>query len=133
MKRKFALMALMLFGYFSTYAQAPWKSSYEDDKIKIEYKITDCNDTANGFNFQYYFLKIENKTSNSLNVQYLLGDTTSKTSNEELSNNLILKPREVIKGDCSTGNHLKLFSKDNKSKISKPNPFSISKIKTYAL
>ena len=133
MKKNYVLMAWLLLGYFSVAAQAHWASSYEDKQVKIEYLLADCNDSQNGFSFQYYFLRIKNKTNRQVNVQYLLGNPGVGASEDEMTANLILKPNEILTGDCTTEGNLKFFSKDNKSDKSKSTLFSISKIKTYAL
>ncbi|MDN3725417.1 hypothetical protein QRD02_13595 [Aequorivita sp. SDUM287046] len=133
MTKFYAMLLLSLFGFISGAAQEKWTLAHENEKVKIEYVLTDCIDAANGFNFEYYILKIENKTNASLNLQYILGTPSTGATEEEISTNLILKPREIVKGACTDDGNLKYFSKDNSAKNARANQFLISKIKTYAL
>lgn len=132
---KFPLFLLLAIGLSNClYGQTKWSSHYEDDTILIEYRIADCNDDINNLDFKYYFFRIENKLSKKVNLQYELGKTESTSPGENYVN-LILNPREVQTGDCtSTTRHLKAFARDNKAvNATSIQPLLITKIKTYAL
>lgn len=132
--QKLLLLPCMALLSLVTYSQSSWKPTYEDEEVKIEYKLSSCDDSPNGFSFQYYFLRIENKTQRSLNLQYLLGTPNDGASEDELTSNLILAPAEILQGQCTdNAGTLKYFYKDNKCSIKTSNQFTISKIKVYAL
>src|SRR5690606_4978669 len=104
---KLWLLICLFSNSFNLKAQDKWQSYYEDESVKIEYQIQECTDAKNDYNFQYYFLKIENKKSSSLNLQYAF--------NEQLNNedafSFILKPKEIQVGSCNTVlNHLRMPS-----------------------
>jgi len=132
MKKNYVLFAFIFLGYISGKAQDNWIPTFENTELVIQYQLKDCVDSDNGFDFEYYVLKLENKTDQAIILQYVLGDTTN-FSEEENAANLILKPKQTLVGGCMTGDNLKMFSRDNKSKNPESNSFKISKIKTYAL
>ncbi|MFT7352755.1 MAG: hypothetical protein ACI9XR_002542 [Flavobacterium sp.] len=46
------LFFLLLLGQLNcAYGQAKWTTHFENEKVKISYRLADCNDRANDMNF----------------------------------------------------------------------------------
>lgn len=133
-----SFLLYLLFGLFNTaYGQTGWKTHFENEKVKIEYRIADCNDKANDINFSYYVLRFENKTKSQLNLQFESGlakNPLNQNLRVEDYNSLILKPSEIKEGNCqSQEKELRQFFKDNKAidRKSSENLIVILNVKTY--
>jgi hypothetical protein len=119
------------FGVSKLWGQEVWSTTFEDDLVKIEYRLADCEDIKNDLSFSYYLLRIQNKSRKKVNVRFAQGEQR----NDENLKNLIVAPLEVLRGECTTPNsNLRIFAKDNRDnqRVAKK-PFQISKITTYAL
>lgn len=131
--RHTVLIALitLLFGVSKSWGQEVWSTTFENEQVKIEYRLAGCEDIKNDLSFSYYLLRIQNKTRKKVNVRFAQGEQ----QNDENLTNLIVAPLETLQGDCTIPNSdLRIFAKDNRDnrRVVKK-PFQISKITTYAL
>jgi hypothetical protein len=131
---------LLLLGQLNcAYGQAKWTTHFENEKVKISYRLADCNDRANDVNFSYYVLLFENKTKKQLNIQFETKDPKNlldQNVKSEDYNSFILKPSETREGDCnSSAKELRQFYRNNKdlSETAKDKSLLILNVKTYEL
>ncbi|MFN7325363.1 MAG: hypothetical protein ACK5SQ_02150 [Chitinophagales bacterium] len=120
-------------------AEDGWVVYHESAKIKMEYRLAECHDTANDIHFAYYLLRITNKTSKKMNVGLVLGEGDRTTNDitlrdQEHYRSLILAPGEVLESECGTKNRdLRIYAKELKKTDAQPATFKISKIREYEL
>ena len=133
------LAVYLVIGLFNTaIAQSTWKTHYENDKVTVQYRLSDCTDKVNDTHFSYYVLRFVNKTKTSLNVTF---DTAAKKGSADIQNedynSFIMKPSEIKEGNClSSQKELRFFAKTNATagKIaSDETPLLILNIRTYEL
>ena len=53
----------------STFSQE-WIPYYEDDKISISYTSKVCDDRQNGFDFEYYLIRVTSNVAVNLSSEY---------------------------------------------------------------
>ena len=87
---------------------------FEDQFIKIEGTLTECDNKTQGIDNSYVILKITNKTQQARNFnihQDLFYDGVCRTCNsDEYLFNFSLTPGQVLKGNCYENNQsLKLY------------------------
>ena len=87
---------------------------FEDQFIKIEGTLTECDNKTQGIDNSYVILKITNKTQQARNFnihQDLFYDGVCRTCNsDEYLFNFSLTPGQVLKGTCYENNQsLKLY------------------------
>jgi hypothetical protein len=94
-----------------------WRTYYENDQIRIEFKSSDC-DPSMGYDFEQVNFKFINKTSTKLDLNWhihLYYDEKCLTCDYpvEYARTIRLLPNETLEGNCDreTINELKLFSK----------------------
>lgn len=106
-----------------------WINYYEDKSILISYSSKICEDNFNGFAFEYYLIKVQNKTNKTLVINF----QKSNDQINELENKvaLILNPNQTIEGTCKyNSNQLRIFKSENTGKDSDfLYEFELSKIK----
>lgn len=133
------LAVYLVIGLFNTAtAQSTWKTHYESDKVTVQYRLADCTDKVNDTHFSYYVMRFVNKTKTPLNVTF---DTAVKKGSADIQNedynSFIMKPSEIIEGNCArTQKELRFFAKTNATagKIATDEaPLLILNIKTYEL
>ena len=108
--------------------ETKWESYFEDEKIKISYTSLNCDDKQNGFNFEYYFIKIKNKTGDTLVVNFFKRPDEPENQEDKIA--FVLKPYESKVGSCQYSPiNLKIFKQENSAKISNfTREFALSKI-----
>ena len=76
-------MFLSILFLFTIYIQQDnWILYQEHEKVEISYKSHRCNDKKNGFDFEYYLIKIRNKTNETFVVNFYKGlEENGRTKN----------------------------------------------------
>ena len=120
-------MFLSILFLFTIYIQQDnWILYQEREKVEISYKSHRCNDKKNGFDFEYYLIKIRNKTNETFVVNFYKG----LEENEEQKIAFVLKPFEVKTGTCKYDPvKLRIFKSDYSLKNNKKgDDFNLTKI-----
>jgi hypothetical protein len=94
-----------------------WITYYEDKSILISYSSQICEDKFNGFAFEYYLIRVQNKTNETLVINF----QKSNDKINELENKvaLVLNPNQIIEGTCRyNSNQLRIFKSENTGKDS---------------
>ena len=95
---------------------ADWKTYFENDSIKIEFTYQNCEYTEQ-FNSEFVIFRISNLTNISKTLkwnQQLWHDnicSNCEHENTEFRTNQIIKPKEILQGDCGPYNQLRIFVK----------------------
>lgn len=101
-----------------------WKLIFEDEKVQLFSKYSDCEFVEDGIYVQYVLLKASNKTSQDLNLSwfndvYYLGRGCSNCDhqNAEAANSVVIKANNSVEGVCAQGLNigLRVFSKWTRS------------------
>ena len=123
------LLILFLSFNFSN-IDVQWITYFENKNIKISYRDTLCDDIQNGFSFNYYLIKIENKTDETFVINFFLGEEKNKKEENKVA--FVLNPYETKSGSCKYNpTQLKLFKSEYKSNKSIPSKtFSLNNIST---
>ena len=108
-------------------------SKYNIDwsKVNVNYNFTLAD--INGIYKEYKLLKLENQTSASVELSfnklaYYNGDC-SNCNEDENHVNIKLSPTQVLEGECSSNNDLKVFIKmNNNIKTRTLTDFSLSEV-----
>jgi len=94
-----------------------WTSYYSDNEVKIEYQYTDCQ-YLESFNQEFVILKITNLTNKQINISWNNESWYDKKcincnddKDGESFNEVLINANQVVVGDCSTQNSLRIFSK----------------------
>ena len=93
-----------------------WDVYYEDAKVKISYQKEIC-DFDNQFNQEFVFLKIENLTSNAILLQWdskIWYDESCVNCEQDYAESrkeIRIESSQIITGNCSQHNMLRIFSK----------------------
>ena len=111
----------------STFSQE-WIPYYEDDKISISYTSKVCDDRQNGFDFEYYLIRVTNRTDQTLVINF--NKSAEEVSKEEDKLAFVLAPAEIKTGSCDYDPvKLRVFKADRRSnKTARGNIFALSKI-----
>ena len=122
---------LIIFYLFIGFNQSPsqdWVPYYNDKKISISYTSKVCNDSQNGFAFEYYFIQVQNLTQQTLVVNF--NKNSERESKEEDQISFVLNPNETKTGSCAYNPvKLRIYKADRRpNKTSKAAPFVLSKI-----
>ena len=106
-----------------------WITYNENENFLISYKLKRCNDIKNGFDFNFYLIKLTNKTGKTLVVDFVLGDPINNRQREEDKVIVILGKRESKEGTCWGYDNLSLTHSSNMTqKKSIPKEFKLSSI-----
>jgi len=96
-----------------------WTVYFEDNSIKIEYRLSDC-DPEIGYDNQSILLRVENKTGQSVELKWhsnLYYDGECKTCDYEYEHISVfnLTANQIVEGDCSlySDRYLKFFVRFN--------------------
>lgn len=121
MKNVFIVLLIVLTNIFVSQAltipgQSVWETYFEDEKIKIEYKLLNCEYT-DFFNQEFVILQITNKSNNKISVewqeQYWYDNICNNCEQEsnEFRKKTIVNANETVIGQCNFHSNLKIFSK----------------------
>ena len=112
-------LAILLFFSINLHAESPnnWTTYHIDNEVKIEYQYNNC-EYSDRFNQEFVILKITNLTNKDLNVKWYNESwydkkciNCSDEKSEEYFNEVYLKANEVVIGNCTDQNSLRIFSK----------------------
>jgi hypothetical protein len=119
---------ILLYFLFLIQPNQDWITYFQNKKIEVSYKAIICDDKKNGFNFEYYSIRVKNKTDETLVINFQKGSEAE--INEEETVAFVLNPSEVISGNCEYSPFdLKVFKSENTSKGNNTNnPFALTKI-----
>lgn len=99
------------------FSATDWTSLIVQNKLLVDYKTIECNPGI-GYKKENVFLRFTNTSSETIKITWhalLDYSGVCKTCDypEEYSYELILKPNEVLEGDCSVNydNRVVIFSK----------------------
>jgi hypothetical protein len=107
----------------------PWRTYSENENFLISYRLQRCNDIKNGFDFNFYLIKLTNKTDKTLVIDFVLGDPINPSQREEDTVIVILGKRESKEGTCWGNDKLSLTHSSNMTqKKSTPKKFKLSSI-----
>ena len=107
----------------------PWITYDENENFLISYKLKRCNDIKNGFDFNFYLIKLTNKTGKTLVIDFVLGDPKNSRQREEDKVIVILGKKESKEGTCWGNDNLSLTHSSNMTqKKSIPKEFKLSSI-----
>ena len=120
MKRFSHLITLIFIILISTTLSASnpteWETYFENDSVKIEFTYKNCEYTEQ-FNSEFVIFKISNLTHTPFtiewNQQLWYNDICSNCEQEstEFRTNQIIKPQEILQGNCGPYNQLRIFVK----------------------
>ena len=117
---------IIYFICFLNFNQDDWKTYYADKKIEISFKSQLCNDTKNGFAFEYYIIRVKNLTDKTYVINFFKG------SEENLEEKIafVLEPYEIKIGRCEYDPiKLRIFKSEKIKSKSRPKiEFNLSKI-----
>ena len=106
-----------------------WITYNENENFLISYKLERCNDVKNGFDFNFYLIKLTNKTGKTLVIDFVLGDPKNSRQREEDKVIVILGKKESKEGTCWGNDNLSLTHSSNMTqKKSIPKEFKLSSI-----
>ena len=91
----------------------PWITYNENENFLISYKLKRCNDIKNGFDFNFYLIKLTNKTGKTLVIDFVLGDPKNTRQREEDKVIVILGKRESKEGTCWGYDNLSITYSNN--------------------
>lgn len=116
----------ILFLIFSFTQQVDWKTYHEDNNVKISFKSHLCKDLKNGFSFEYYLIKVQNKTNETFVINFYKGIE----EDEEQKIAFVLNPNEVRVGRCEYDPvKLRIFKSNNSQKsIRQVDKFNLTKV-----
>ena len=103
------LIQFVLF-FVITGSDADWSVYFENDKVKISFKTSICNENKVIVKAEYFVIRIENKTSETYVLNFHKGEHNEYDSEDKLA--IILKPFQEIKGGCSNDSlELRMFKR----------------------
>ena len=108
--------------------QEGWKTYFQNKKIEISYRSKVCDDKKNGFSFEYYIIRVENKTNETFVINFILGKEEKENDEDKIA--FVLNPNETKTGTCDYNSvNLKMFKSENRNNYSKSkNKFALTKI-----
>jgi|TARA_B110000483_G_C18145359_1_gene523205 hypothetical protein len=103
------LIQFVLF-FVMTGPDSDWSVYFENDKVKISFKTSICNENKVIVKAEYFVIRIENKTSETYVLNFHKGEHNEYDSEDKLA--IILKPFQEIKGGCSNDSmELRMFKR----------------------
>jgi|TARA_B110000259_G_scaffold29704_1_gene32053 hypothetical protein len=103
------LIQFVLF-FVMTGSDSDWSVYFENDKVKISFKTSICNENKVIVKAEYFVIRIENKTSETYVLNFHKGEHNEYDSEDKLA--IILKPFQEIKGGCSNDSmELRMFKR----------------------
>ena len=103
------LIEFVLF-FVMTGSDSDWSVYFENDKVKISFKTSICNENKVIVKAEYFVIRIENKTSETYVLNFHKGEHNEYDSEDKLA--IILKPFQEIKGGCSNDSmELRMFKR----------------------
>lgn len=97
-----------------------WEVVSDEAGIIISKKLTRCVDVQEGFDSDYYLLKLENTSAKRVSVswqneKWYNGNCATCNSSENLGREYTLQPKEVLQGGCKMidDNQLRVYVKHN--------------------
>jgi len=120
MKRILRIFSIAAMLFSAIYSQAlnpsEWTTYYESDEITITFTYLNC-EYQEQFNQEYLILRIQNKSTNDITIDWqeqLWYDNkciNCEQNSIEFRKEIIVKAGATIRGDCTTYNNLRIFSK----------------------
>ena len=103
------LIQFVLF-FVMTGSDSDWSVYFENDKVKISFKTSICNENKVIVKAEYFVIRIDNKTSETYVLNFHKGEHNEYDSEDKLA--IILKPFQEIKGGCSNDSmELRMFKR----------------------
>jgi hypothetical protein len=103
------LIQFVLF-FVMTGSDSDWSVYFENDKVKISFKTSICNENKVIVKAEYFVIRIENKTSETYVLNFHKGEHNEYDSEDKLA--IILKPFQEINGGCSNDSmELRMFKR----------------------
>ena len=121
-------MFLLFFIWSFLFPQPEWETYFENKNIQISYTSQICDDTINGFAFEYYMIKVVNKTNETLVVNFYKSKDQILKEEDKIA--FVLNPNQTITGTCEHNPvKLRIFKSENTGKDSDfEYEFALSKI-----
>lgn len=83
-------------------AQDVWENYFQDSRVKVEFRYTDCHDVVNGIHQQKILLRFLNLTNSSIEVSYQRKPDYGEGYTYETNlQHISLGANAVIEGSCS--------------------------------
>ena len=115
--RIFSISAMLFSGVYSQAINpTEWTTYYESDEITITFTYLNC-EYQEQFNHEYLILRIQNKSTNDITIDWqeqLWYDNkcmNCEHNSPEFRKEIIVKAETTIRGDCTSYNNLRIFSK----------------------
>ncbi|MDA9019430.1 hypothetical protein N9I59_00155 [bacterium] len=127
------LIQFVLF-FVITGSDADWSVYFENDKVKISFKTSICNENKVIVKAEYYIIRIENKTSETFVLNFHKGEHNEDDLEDKLA--IILKPFQEINGSCSNDSvELRLFKRNliTNQKKTTSNNFKLTNLKVIEI
>ena len=134
-------LVLSLIFSINTQAESPinWTNYYSDSEVKIEYQYTNC-EYSDRFNQEFVILKITNFTDKNFSDNWINQswyDNKCVNCDEDRTNEsyteVIIDANQILTGDCSTQNNLRIFSKFSDSLENMPGIKKIVELTKFKL
>ena len=127
------LIQFVLF-FVITGSDSDWSVYFENDKVKISFKTSICNENKVIVKAEYFVIRIENKTSETYVLNFHKGEHNEYDSEDKLA--IILKPFQEIKGGCSNDSvELRMFKRrlNTNQKKTTSNNFKLTNLKVIEI
>ena len=127
------LIQFVLF-FVMTGTDSDWSVYFENDKVKISFKTSICNENKVIVKAEYFVIRIENKTSETYVLNFHKGEHNEYDSEDKLA--IILKPFQEIKGGCSNDSvELRMFKRrlNTNQKKTTSNNFKLTNLKVIEI
>ena len=127
------LIQFVLF-FVMTGSDSDWSVYFENDKVKISFKTSICNENKVIVKAEYYIIRIENKTSETFVLNFHKGEHNEDDLEDKLA--IILKPFQEINGSCSNDSvELRLFKRNliTNQKKTTSNNFKLTNLKVIEI
>ena len=117
MRESVLYMFFIFFIWSFIFPQSEWETYYENKNIQISYTSQVCNDSRNGFAFEYFIIKVVNKTDKTFVVNFQ--KSKDEITKEEDKIAFVLNPNQIIEGTCEYDPiKLRIFKSENTGKDS---------------
>tara|TARA_B100000902_G_scaffold97111_1_gene99725 strand:+ start:434 stop:886 length:453 start_codon:yes stop_codon:yes gene_type:complete len=110
------ILALSALQAISSTENKNFEVYFENDKIKIEYKLVNC-EYADFFNQEFVIIQVTNKLNKKISVEWMeerwYDDNCNNCEQEddEYRKKTIIDANETVLGECNFHSNLKIFSK----------------------
>ena len=140
-KNTFLYLAILLLFNTNLRAESPsnWTDLYADNDIKIEYKYTNC-EYDDRYNQEFVILQIINLTNKNLTVSWNNQSwydnkcvNCDEDRTDESYTEVMIDANQILTGDCSTQNNLRIFSKFSDSLENMPGIKKIVELTKFKL